>query len=80
MRTEKTLAESQQVIRSAIDGGINTFDSSESYGTEELLGSVLKGVQRDNIVIYTKGHGGVDDRDMNQVEIETALDKSLRNL
>ncbi len=80
LRTNKTLTESQNVIRSAVDGGINTFDSSESYGTEELLGSVLKDMPREKIVVCTKFHGGIDGRAKNQVEVEATIDKSLKNL
>lgn len=79
-RTGRTEEESRAVVRAALDGGINIFDSSESYGTEALLGGVLKDVRREDVVICTKLHGGVDGRAKNQKEVEATLDRSLANL
>jgi aryl-alcohol dehydrogenase-like predicted oxidoreductase len=49
-------AASQDLIRHAIDIGVNHFDSSDMYGwghNEQLLGRALKG-RRDGIVVATK--------------------------
>lgn len=78
--SRKTQEESQAIVREAIDGGINVFDSSESYGTEAILGSVLNDVRRDEVVICTKIHGGVLGRPKTLEEVETSLDHSLGNL
>ncbi len=54
-RTGRSPAESRQVVRKALDLGINVFDASPSYGaSEELLGDALQGVSRDRFVLATK--------------------------
>ncbi len=42
------------VVRAALDRGINYIDTAAVYGTEEIVGHALAGV-RDKIVISTKG-------------------------
>ncbi len=76
----KTQEESEAIVREAIAGGINVFDSSESYGTEAILGSVINDVRRDEVVICTKIHGGVQGRPKTLEEVEASLDRSLGNL
>lgn len=49
-------AETDRVVRAALDAGINHFDTAESYGggkSEEFLGAAL-GSRRDEAVIATK--------------------------
>ncbi len=49
-------AASEDLIRHAIDQGVDHFDSSDMYGwghNEELLGRALKG-RRDRVVLATK--------------------------
>jgi aryl-alcohol dehydrogenase-like predicted oxidoreductase len=79
-RTGMTADESRAVVHAALDGGINIFDSSESYGTETLLGSALKDVRREDVIVCTKLHGGIDGRAKNLQEVEATLDQSLANL
>lgn len=78
--TGKTVEESRSIVRTALDNGVNVFDTSESYGTESIIGSALKDVKRDEIIICTKLHGGVEGRAKNLIEVEATLDKSLANL
>ena len=78
--SEKSQEESEAVVREAVAGGINIFDSSESYGTEAILGAVLKDVPRDEVVICTKIHGGTKGRLKTPEEVEASLDRSLANL
>lgn len=50
-----SVAESGDIVRAALDLGINIFDSSTSYGESEArLGAGLVGVPRDRYVITTK--------------------------
>jgi aryl-alcohol dehydrogenase-like predicted oxidoreductase len=44
----------KQVLQAAIERGINTFDTSSDYGSEEALGKHLSAYQRDNYVLMTK--------------------------
>ncbi|MHC5054519.1 MAG: aldo/keto reductase [Planctomycetota bacterium] len=76
----RTQEESEAIVREAVARGINVFDSSESYGTEAILGSVLKDFRRDEVVICTKIHGGVQGRPKTPAEVEASLDRSLGNL
>ena len=46
--------ESIAVVRTALDLGINFFDTAEHYGTESLLARGLDGVARDSYVLSTK--------------------------
>jgi aryl-alcohol dehydrogenase-like predicted oxidoreductase len=49
-------AESESLIRSAIDKGVDHLDSSDMYGwghNEEVLGRAIKG-RRDRVVLVTK--------------------------
>jgi len=51
---EKSDADSIALVRTALDAGVNLFDTAEAYRTETLVGEALKGVDRDGIVISTK--------------------------
>ena len=50
----KTEAESVSIVRQAIDSGINFIDTAEAYGTEPIVGSALRGLDRDKIILSTK--------------------------
>lgn len=76
MKTGKTEAESVAIIRQGFNAGINYIDTSEVYGTEEIVGKALKGTARDNIVISTKKWAaGITPRD-----VQKSLEKSLKSL
>lgn len=47
-------SQSIELVHTALDLGINFFDTSEMYGTEEVLGRALKKVPRDSIYICSK--------------------------
>jgi aryl-alcohol dehydrogenase-like predicted oxidoreductase len=47
----------KELAHTAIDLGVNLFDSSERYGrSEELLGKALEDVPRDSYLLATKWH------------------------
>jgi L-galactose dehydrogenase len=52
--TGKTVAESVAVVRQALDAGINIVDTSEAYGTEEIVGQAIRGLDRSSLVLSTK--------------------------
>ena len=69
------------LVRSAIDLGINFFDTAEAYGTEEVLGRALAGVPRDAVVISSKSRildasGNL----LSSAAVVANLDDSLRRL
>lgn len=74
--------ESQHLVRAALELGINTFDTSPSYGgSEELLGAALKGIARDRYVIATKfqpHEGNMLRKDPEALTVQ--LEQSLRRL
>jgi aryl-alcohol dehydrogenase-like predicted oxidoreductase len=81
--------DSRAVIRAALDGGINFFDTANAYGhgeSEEILGRALKGfgVGREESVIATKLFfpmgTGPNDRGLSRKHILQSTDDSLRRL
>ncbi|MBM3189250.1 MAG: aldo/keto reductase [Chloroflexi bacterium] len=82
--TGRTAADSQRVVRTALDLGINVFDTSPNYReSEALLGKALEGVPRDRYILATKfppkprGSDALyDDPDA----LMRVLDESLRHL
>ena len=70
-----TKEEAVRLIRRAVDGGINYFDTANAYtDSEGKLGEALRDV-RQNVVISTKSGGG--DKKTVQAHIEQSL-RSLR--
>lgn len=52
--TGKSEAESERVVRRAVELGINVIDTAEVYRTEEIVGNAIRGTPRDALVISTK--------------------------
>lgn len=77
----KSQADSVALIRTALDLGINFFDTAEVYGTEELLGRGLAASAREDVVISTKTRI-LDDagNPLPTAAILANLDNSLRKL
>lgn len=77
-----TPAESHRLVRTALDLGINVFDTSPGYArSEELLGQALKGIPRDQYVLATKfqpKQGGAIKPDPKALTEQ--LEESLRRL
>jgi aryl-alcohol dehydrogenase-like predicted oxidoreductase len=79
--------ESIRIIHRALDAGINFVDTADVYSrgeSEEILGRALQG-RRDSIVLATKVHGTMDDRDPNRSGnsrrwIVEEVENSLRRL
>jgi len=71
-----TEAEAQRLVSSAIEAGINLFDTSSSYGrgnSERILGAALR-EHRSRAIVCTKVHFRSEDEDLN------ALGNSQRNV
>ncbi len=49
-----TTEECVDLVRTAIDLGVNFLDTAENYGTEEIVGQAAKFYDRDKLVISTK--------------------------
>jgi len=82
-----TESDARPVFDTALELGINFFDSADVYArgvSEEILGKFMKG-KRDSLVIATKCHGKMSDTDPNtwgnsRRHILEACDASLRRL
>jgi aryl-alcohol dehydrogenase-like predicted oxidoreductase len=75
--TGKTEAESVYVVRQALDAGINFIDTAEAYGTEEIVGWAIRGLDRSSLVLSTKK------RTRHQITpqgVQESLEASLRRL
>lgn len=66
-----------EIARRALDAGVNFIDTSEAYGTEEIVGRAIEGHNRGSIIISTKKtvFDGISPR-----EVEQGLEGSLRRL
>jgi aryl-alcohol dehydrogenase-like predicted oxidoreductase len=73
-------AHAMSIIRQALELGVNLFDTAAAYGTEEILGRVIKSVRRENIVICTKAPFSFSNPHSTPEGIVASLDKSLRRL
>lgn len=59
--------ESERIIHTALDAGINVIDTADVYGhgeSEEIVGKAIQG-RRDEIVLATKFHGPMSQTDPN---------------
>src|SRR3954449_5213842 len=80
--------ESRPIIKSALELGINFFDTANVYSigrSEEILGRALRDfANRDELVIATKLHGrmheGPNGAGLSRKAILSEIDKSLRRL
>ena len=75
--------EINQVVRLAIENGINFFDSSPYYGTtlaETRLGTALKGLRNETILMTKCGRYGLDDFDFSAARLHKSIDESLERL
>jgi aryl-alcohol dehydrogenase-like predicted oxidoreductase len=78
--TGKTEAHAKNIVRAALDHGVNIFDTAAAYGTEPVLGKALKSVPRDHVVICTKAPFGISNPQSEPQRAIDALDRSLREL
>jgi aryl-alcohol dehydrogenase-like predicted oxidoreductase len=68
------------IIRSALDLGVNVIDTAAVYGTEDVVGTALKGVPRDSVVVCTKASKPAGDAAFSAEKVVASLDESLQRL
>ena len=51
---DKSEAESVDIVRRALDAGVNFIDTAEGYGTEGIVGKAIIRVPRDQVIISSK--------------------------
>ena len=78
--TGKTENQSINLIKTALDLGVNFFDTASVYGTEGILGKAIKNVSRDQIVISTKHQVATKDKKFSSVDIISGIENSLKEL
>ena len=75
--TGRTVAESVAVVRQALDAGVNFIDTSEAYGTEEIVGQAIRGLDRSSLVLSTKKRSGPH---VTPQDVVASLEASLKRL
>jgi aryl-alcohol dehydrogenase-like predicted oxidoreductase len=68
------------IVRTAMELGVNLFDTAAAYGTENVLGRAIKAVPRDQVVICTKAPFSWSTGRATPEGIVGALDNSLKQL
>ncbi len=77
---DKSQAESIYLIHTALDFGINLFDTAEDYNTEKIIGKAIKKINREKVVLSTKKKVLNQDRLITGKELVRGVEKSLRKL
>ena len=71
---------SANLVRKALDLGVNLLDTAETYGTEEIVGAALRDVPRDRVVLSAKKTLPEPDDPDPAGTIRSGLDASLKRL
>lgn len=67
------------IVKRALDLGVNFIDTAESYGTEDIVGHGIRGRDRASLVISTK-KSMWGDRDVTPADLRVGLEQSLQRL
>lgn len=78
--TGKSEDDAVALIRQALELGVNLLDTAAVYGTEEVVGKALRGVQRDSVVVCTKASKEAGEKLFHLDKVLASLDGSLRRL
>ena len=73
-----TDAQSADLVRRALDHGVNFIDTAEGYGTESVIGQALQGRDRTTVVLSTKK--STRHEQVTPDALQTSLDQSLKHL
>jgi aryl-alcohol dehydrogenase-like predicted oxidoreductase len=77
-KTGRTESESVDLLLRAFDAGVNLVDTSEGYGTEEIIGRALPMRDRGQLIISTKK--STRHQEVTPATLTASLDASLRRL
>ncbi len=78
--TGQSAAHAVGIIRQALDLGVNLIDTAAAYDTEEVVGTALREVPRDSVVVCTKASKPAGDPAFSVDKVIASLDASLRRL
>ncbi|MBS0644510.1 MAG: aldo/keto reductase [Acetobacteraceae bacterium] len=73
-------AHAADIVRQAIDLGVTLIDTAAVYGTEEVVGAALRGIDRDSVVVCTKASKPAGDATFSAEKVVASLDASLQRL
>ncbi len=73
-----TDAQSADLVRHALDHGVNFIDTAEGYGTESIIGQALQGRDRSSVVLSTKK--STRNEQVTPSALQASLDQSLKHL
>jgi len=68
------------IIRQALDLGVTLLDTAAVYGTEDVVGTALRNVPRDSVVVCTKASKPPGDAAFSVEKVLESLDGSLNRL
>jgi aryl-alcohol dehydrogenase-like predicted oxidoreductase len=68
------------IVRQALDLGVTLIDTAAVYGTEEVVGTALRGIDRDSVVVCTKASKPAGDPAFSADKVIESLDASLQRL
>ncbi|HET9549710.1 MAG TPA: aldo/keto reductase [Candidatus Binatia bacterium] len=68
------------LIKQALDLGVNFLDTAQTYGTESVIGTAIRGVAREKLVISTKKTLPAPDHPNPEEEVRVGLEQSLKQL
>lgn len=80
MGQHKGDANAMQVVRAALEAGVNFIDTAEAYHTEAAIGEVIQQHERSQLILSTKLSYKTQGRIKTPAEIEQSLQASLRSL
>jgi aryl-alcohol dehydrogenase-like predicted oxidoreductase len=79
-RTGAAEDESVTLVRRALALGVTFIDTAEGYGTESIIGTALRDVHRQDVVLSTKKSMRAEGRLITAAELTRGLDASLKRL
>ena len=78
--TNKSEEYSINIVKRALDLGVNFLDTANIYGTESIVGKAIKNRTRDQVIISTKHHVTLKEKQYSSNDIVAGLNNSLRVL
>jgi aryl-alcohol dehydrogenase-like predicted oxidoreductase len=76
----KSELDAEALVKEAIALGVNFIDTAEAYGTEEVVGSAIQSMPRDEVVISTKAGVNWHDHRCTTEQYLQRIDASLNRL
>jgi len=72
--------QAEEVVKTAIDEGVNFIDTAAAYGTEHIVGRAIRSVNRSDVVISTKALISASGELLSSQDVCKSLEESLKRL